>query len=204
WSFALSIVGALPVLAAAEPGIWNIDPVHTSSQFSVKHLVISTVRGQFGKTTGRLKLDEQDIAKSSVEAVVDVNTIDTRVADRDKHLKSPDFFDVANYPTMAFRSSKVVKAGEGRLKVGGDLTIRGTTRPVTFDVAYSPRAVGGMMGEIRRGFTATANINRRDFGLRWSKTVNASSTMDPVVGDEVAIVIDAEAVKEDPKMESRK
>ncbi len=191
---ALALAAALPALAAAETSNWTFDPAHSSAQFSVKHLVISTVRGQFGKTTGALKLDEQDITRSSVEATVDVTTIDTRVAARDADLRSRNFFDAANYPTMTFRSTKAEKAGDDRLKVSGDLTIRGTTKPVVWDVTYSP-PTKGMMGETRRGFAASTKINRKDFGLAYSKMIEAG----PVVGDEVAITVDAEAIKDKPK-----
>jgi polyisoprenoid-binding protein YceI len=195
---ALALTAVLPALAAAETSNWTIDPAHTNSQFSVKHLVISTVRGQFGKTTGALRLDEKDLTKSAVEATIDVTTIDTRVADRDTHLKSPDFFDAAKYPTMTFKSTKVEKAGDDKLKVTGDLTLKGTTKPVILDVSYSPTAITGMKGESRRGFSATTKISRKDFGLSWSKVVEAG----PVVGDEVTIVIDAETIKEQAKAAS--
>ncbi len=196
---ALALTAILPALAAADATSWTIDPAHTSSQFSVKHLVISTVRGQFGKTTGVLRLDEKNLSKSAVEATIDVTTIDTRVADRDSHLKSPDFFDAAQYPTVTFRSTKVEKAGADRLKVTGDLTIKATTKPVVLDVSYTPSAITGMRGESRRGFSATTKINRKDFGLSWSKTVEAG----PVVGDEVAITIDAETIKDQPKEQAK-
>jgi polyisoprenoid-binding protein YceI len=192
---ALALTAVLPALAAAETSNWTIDPAHTNSQFSVRHLVISTVRGQFGKTTGALHLDEKDLTKSAVEATIDVTTIDTRVADRDTHLKSPDFFDAAKYPTMTFKSTKVEKAGDDKLNVTGDLTLKGNTKPVVFEVTYTPAAVTGMRGESRRGFSATTKINRKDFGLNWSKVVEAG----PVVGDEVSIVVDAEAIKEQAK-----
>ncbi len=195
---ALALTAVLPALAAAETSNWTIDPAHTNSQFSVKHLVIYTVRGQFGKTTGALRLDEKDLTKSAVEATIDVTTIDTRVADRDTHLKSPDFFDAAKYPTMTFKSTKVEKAGDDKLKVTGDLTLKGTTKPVILDVSYSPTAITGMKGESRRGFSATTKISRKDFGLSWSKVVEAG----PVVGDEVTIVIDAETIKEQAKAAS--
>jgi polyisoprenoid-binding protein YceI len=194
FAFALALTAAIPALAAAETSNWTIDPAHSSSQFSVRHLVISTVRGQFGKTIGTIKLDEKDLARSSVEATVDVNTIDTRVAARDADLKSPNFFDAARYPTMTFKSNKVEKAGEDKLKVSGDLTIHGTTRPTVWDVTYSPQTKG-MMGETRRGFAAGTRINRKEFGLIYSKAIEAG----PVVGDEVTITIDAEAIKDQPK-----
>jgi polyisoprenoid-binding protein YceI len=183
-------VALAPVFAAAEATTWTIDPAHTNSGFAVKHLVVSTVRGQFGKTTGAIQLDDKDITKSSVEAQVDVNTITTGVGDRDNHLKSPDFFDAANNPTITFKSTKVQKAGVDKLKVTGDLTMKGKTKPVTFDVTYS-KAITGMMGEARRAFSATAKINRKDYGLNWSKAVEVG----PVVGDQVTITIDSEATK---------
>ncbi len=189
---ALAAALAIPTLAVAETTTWNIDLKHSDATFAVKHLVISTVRGHFGKTTGTIKMDESDVTRSSVQAAVDVNTIDTRVPDRDKDLKSANFFDAEKYPTMTFTSTKVQKAGEGRLQVTGDLTIKGTTKPVTFDVTYTPQAIKGMGGEERRGFSATTKINRKEFGLSYSKMVEAG----PVVGDEVTIQIDAEAVKQ--------
>ncbi len=187
----LAAAVALPALAFAETTTWNIDPAHTDSTFAVKHLVISTVRGHFGATTGTIHLDERDMTKSTVEAKIDVNTIDTRVPDRDKDLKSPNFFDVAKYPTITFKSTKVEKAGDDHLKVTGDLTIKATTKPVTLDVTYSP-VIKGARGEARRGFSASTKINRKDFGLDYSKAVEAG----PVVGDEVSIQIDAEAIKQ--------
>jgi polyisoprenoid-binding protein YceI len=188
---ALALTAALPAIAAAEPALWSIDPAHSDATFSVRHLVISTVRGHFGKTTGKIMYDENDVSKSSVEATVDASTIDTRVPDRDAHLKSPDFFDVAKYPTLTFKSTKVEKVGDDKLKVTGDLTMKGTTKPVTWDVTYTPKPITGMGGELRRGFNATTKVNRQDFGLKWSKTVEAG----PVVGDEVTLNLDAEAVK---------
>ena len=185
----------LPALARADGADWSIDPVHTVSGFSVRHLVISNVRGQFGKTTGTVKLDEQDLVKSSVEVSVDTTTIDTRVPDRDTHLKSPDFFDVTKFPAMTFKSTRIEKAGEGRYKVTGDLTIKGNTKPVVLDVSGPTAAITDPWGNARRGVSATATINRKDFGLNWSKVIEAG----PVVGDEVKIEIEAELVKPAPK-----
>jgi polyisoprenoid-binding protein YceI len=187
-AFALAL--GLPALAAAEATTYEIDPAHSNSTFAVKHLVVSTVRGGFGKTTGTINIDDKDLSKSSVQATIDVNTIDTRVEDRDKHLKSPDFFDASQYPTITFKSTKVQKAGGDKLKVTGDLTIKSQTKPVTLDATYS-KPVTGMKGETRRAFSATGKLNRKDYGLTWSKTVEAG----PVVGDLVQISIDVEAVK---------
>ncbi|MFL5262907.1 MAG: YceI family protein [Anaeromyxobacteraceae bacterium] len=192
-------VALAPVFAAAEATTWKIDPAHSSSGFAVKHLVVSTVRGQFGKTTGTIQVDDKDITKSKVDAQVDVDTLTTGVGDRDNHLKSPDFFDAANNPTITFKSTKVAKAGGDKLKVTGDLTMKGKTKPVTFDATYS-KPITGMKGEARRAFNATTTINRKDFGLNWSKTVEAG----PVVSDKVVINIDVEATKATPEDQQAK
>jgi len=160
--------------------------------------VISNVRGEFGAYQGKLILDEADVTKSAVDASIDVNSLSTKVADRDAHLKSPDFFDVAKYPTITFKSTKVAKAGKDRLKVTGDLTLHGVTKPVVLDVSTSPE-VKGMFGETRRAFAATTKIDRKDFGLTWNKLVEAG----PAVGDQVRIVLDLELVKDQPKTASR-
>ncbi len=182
---------ATPALALAQTGTWNLDPAHTHSSFTVRHMVITNVRGEFGKTTGVVKLDEKDMSRSSVEATIDTTTIDTRVPDRDAHLKSADFFDVAKYPTITFKSTKVEKAGAGKLKVTGNLTIKDVTKPVVLDVEGPTQEIKGPTGEARRGIAASTTINRRDFGLNWSKAVEAG----PVVGDEVKIEIESELVK---------
>ena len=187
-----------PTLALAAGSSWSVDASHSQVGFSVKHLVISNVRGEFGAYQGKLALDESDVTKSSVEATIDVNSIDTRVADRDTHLKSADFFDVAKYPSITFKSTKVAKAGKDRLKVTGDLTLHGVTKSVVLDVTTSPE-VKGMYGETRRGISATTRISRKDFGLTWNKVVEAG----PAVGDEVAIALDLEAVKDQPRAASR-
>lgn len=192
-----SLLAVAPAFAFAATSSWSVDPAHSQVGFGVKHLVISTVRGEFKTYTGKIVLDEADVTKSTVDATVDVNSIDTKVADRDAHLKSPDFFDAAKYPSMTFKSSKVAKAGKGKLKVTGDLTLHGVTKPVVLDVATTPE-VKGMQGETRRGFAATTKISRKAFGLTWNNVVEAG----PVVGDEVTITLELEAVK-DQKTASR-
>jgi polyisoprenoid-binding protein YceI len=182
---------AAPALALAAPTTWDIDPSHTQSTFAVRHLVISTVRGEFKKTTGTVKIDDQNPAASAVDVTIDATTIHTREDKRDEHLRSPDFFDVAKYPTITFRSTKVEKAGGDRYKVTGDLTMHGTTKPVVLDATLTPE-IKDPMGNARRGVLATTKLNRQDYGLRWSKTVEAG----PVVGDEVQIEINAELVKQ--------
>ena len=125
---------AVPGLALAQASSWKIDPAHTQSTFAVKHLVISTVRGEFQSTNGAVKLDEKDPTKSQIEATIDAGTINTREGKRDEHLKSPDFFEVAKYPTITFKSTKIAKAGGDKYKVTGDLTMHGVTKPVVLDV----------------------------------------------------------------------
>jgi len=186
---------AVPAMAFAGTSTWTIDPAHSHSGFAVRHLVISTVRGEFGKTTGTVVLDEQDIAKSTVEATIDASTIDTRVPDRDADLRSPNFFDVAKYPTLTFKSTNVEKAGDGKLKVTGNLTLHGVTRPITLDVTGPTAEIKDPWGKTRRGLSATAKLNRKDFGLTWSKMIETG----PVVGDEVAIDIEVELLKAAPK-----
>ncbi len=193
----LALLALTPVLAVAAPDTWKIDSSHSQVGFAVKHLVISTVRGEFSKYQGAVALDENDITKSTVEATVDVNSVDTRVAERDAHLKSPDFFDAAKYPSMTFKSTKVAKTGGDKLAVTGDLTLHGVTKPVVLTVTTTPE-VKGMYGETRRGFAATTRISRKDFGLTWNKLVEAG----PAVGDEVVIALDLEVVKDQPKTAS--
>jgi len=188
--FALAVAALLPLAASAETTTWTIDPGHSTSSFAVKHLVITTVHGQFGTTTGTVQFDEQDPTKSKAEATIDVTTINTQNDKRDADLKSPNFFDAANHPTMTFKSTKVEKAGADKFKVTGDLTIRGNTKPVTLDATVS-QSVKGMQGELRRAFSATGRINRKDFGLNYSKAIEAG----PVVGDNVDLLIEAETVK---------
>jgi polyisoprenoid-binding protein YceI len=185
------LLAAAPALAA--PASYGIDTKHTQTAFAVKHLVISTVRGEFGKTEGKVVIDDADLTKSSVEATIDVASINTREPDRDKHLKTGDFLDLAKYPTITFKSTKVAVAGPGQLKVTGDLTIRGTTKSVVLDVTGPTAEVKDPWGMQRRGIAATTKINRRDFGVNFG-AIDAA----PVVGDEVTIQIDAELVKAPP------
>lgn len=194
----VSLLSLAPALALAAPANWNLDASHSQVGFAVRHLVISNVRGEFKKYEGKVVLDEADVTKSSVEAVIDVNSLDTRVADRDGHLKSPDFFDVAKYPSITFKSTKVAKAGKDGLTVTGALTLHGVTKPVVLDVTTTPE-VKGLYGETRRGFSATTKINRKDYGLTWNKLVEAG----PAVGDEVTIALDLEVVKDQPKTASK-
>ncbi len=193
---AAALAVLLPALALAAPSIWKADPAHSSVGFSVKHLVITTVHGTFDKYDATITLDE-DVTKSKVAATIDANSIDTREPNRDNDLRSPNFLDAAKYPSITFKSTKVAKAGKDQLKVTGDLTLHGVTRPVVLDVTTSLE-VKGMYGETRRAFAGTTRINRKDYGLTWNKVVEAG----PAVGDEVTITLDLELVKDQPKTAS--
>ena len=188
----VSTVSLLASLSAfAQTSTWNIDPAHSTAQFTVRHLGISNVTGSFAKVTGTVILNEQDITQSQVSASIDVNSIDTRVEARDKDLKSPNFFDVEKHPTIEFKSKNIVSSG-GKLQVIGDLTIHGTTREVTLDVDGPTPAVTDPWGNLRRGISGTTTINRKDFNLVYN---NLLKTGEAVVGDTVKIQIDAELVK---------
>jgi polyisoprenoid-binding protein YceI len=181
----------LPVVLS-HAAMWDIDPAHTSAQFAVRHLMVSTVRGEFGKVSGTVSLDEQDPSKSSLEATIDTASINTRVEKRDQHLKSPDFLDVAKYPTMTFKSKKIEKVSDTKFKVTGDLTLHGVTKEVVLDVEGSPKAFKDPSGNLRVGGVATTKINRQDFSVQWSKALETGGV---VAGDEVAITIDVELTK---------
>ena len=189
------IVSAIALLASlsalAQTSTWNIDPAHSTAQFTVRHLAISNVTGNFTKLTGSVVLNEKDIAQSQVSASIDVSSVDTRVEARNKDLKSPNFFDVEKYPTIEFKSKRIVNGG-GKLQVIGDLTIHGTTREVTLDVDGPTPELSDPWGNSRRGISATTTINRKDFNLIYN---NVLKTGEAVVGDNVKIQIDAEMVK---------
>lgn len=182
---------SLPAVAATSE--WKIDPAHSSAQFAVRHLTISTVRGAFTKVSGTVQLDDQDVTKSSVEVIIDADSVDTRVPDRDKDLRSERFFDVAKYPTIAFKSKKVEQAGPGKLKVTGDLTIHGTTKEVVLDVdGPTTPAIKDPWGNQRVAANATTKINRQEYGVKFNAKMDSGGL---VVGDDVAITIDVEMFK---------
>ena len=190
-SLAIALA-VLPGLALAEPTTWKIDPAHTQANFSVRHMVISNVRGEFQKTTGTVVLDDRDPTKSSVEATIETASIHTREDKRDADLKSANFLDVEKYPTMTFKSTKVQKAGKGKYKVTGELTLHGVTKPVVLEVTGPSQEVKDPYGNTRRGIHATTTINRREFGVEYNAMIEAG----PVVGDEVKIEIESEFIKE--------
>jgi polyisoprenoid-binding protein YceI len=188
-AIAIAMLAVLPALAHADT--WQIDPAHTNVEFTVRHMMISNVKGQFQKTSGTVTTNGSDPASATIDATIDASSIDTRVEKRDMHLKSPDFLDVAKYPTITFKSTKVEAAGPNKWKVTGDLTLHGVTKPVVLDVESSGPPIN-VMGKTRAGASATTKINRSDFGLKWNQALEAGGVM---VGDEVAISIDVEAVK---------
>jgi len=155
----LAAVLSLPAGAATSE--WKIDPQHSSAQFSVRHMAISTVRGAFSKVTGTILLDDSDITKSTVDVTIDASTVDTREPDRDKDLRSDKFFDVAHYPSITFKSKRVQQVATGKLKVTGDLTIRGTTKEVVLDVEGPTAPVKDPWGNVRAAVTATTKVNRQ-------------------------------------------
>ena len=188
------LAAALSQPAAAASSNWQIDPAHSSAQFSVRHMAISTVRGAFSKVTGSVVFDDKDISKSIIDVTIDVNSVDTRVPDRDNDLRSEKFFDVAHYPSITFKSKKVEQVAPGKLKVTGDLTIRGTTKEVVLDVEGPTVPLKDPWGNTRVAAAATTKINRQDFGVKWNATLDNGGV---VVGDDVSIVIDVELVKKD-------
>jgi polyisoprenoid-binding protein YceI len=194
FAIILSLLFALlvPALASAAVSTWAIDADHSSVQFKVKHLMVSNVKGNFNKFSGAVTIDDADITKSKVDVTIDAASIDTANAKRDEHLRSPDFFDVAKYPTLKFVSTKVAKAGEGRLKVTGNLTIHGVTKEVVLDVEGPSPAVKDPWGNTKSGASATTKINRKDFGLTWNKALETGGM---VVGEEVLITLEVELLK---------
>ena len=191
--FLLSAVVSIalgPSFASAST--WQVDSAHTAVQFAVRHLMVSTVRGTLGKAKGTVNLDEGDPTKSTVEASIDVNGIDTREPKRDQHLKSPDFFDVEKYPTVTFKSKKVTKVSDTKFKVAGDLTMHGVTKEVVLDVEGTPKPLTDPFGNVKLGGIATTKVNRKDFGINWSSAMDGGGV---VVGDEVDVTIDIELLK---------
>jgi polyisoprenoid-binding protein YceI len=189
-AITLALLVMLPILAHADT--WQIDPAHTNVEFTVRHMMISNVKGQFQKTAGTITVTGSDAASAQIDATIDASSVDTRVERRDMHLKSPDFLDVAKYPTITFKSTKVEADGPNKWKVTGDLTLHGVTKPVVLDVESSGAPVS-MGGKTHAGASATTKIKRSDFGLTWNKALESGGV---IVGDEVAISIDVEAIKQ--------
>ena len=170
---------------------WQFDPAHTTVEFTAKHMMFTTVRGRFTGVTGTITLDEDDITRSNVTATIDAGSLTTGEANRDGHLRSADFLDVEQYPTLTFTSTRVERAHGDRLRLVGDLTIRGVTREVTFDTVYNGRGVNPW-GKQVLGFTAETTISRSDFGLVWNVALEAGGVL---VSDAVKISLEIQAVQ---------
>lgn len=175
------------------PNQWTIDSAHSAANFSVKHMLVTTVRGQLGPITGTVDYDGKDVRAVKADVRIDVNGINTQNAKRDAHLRSDDFFDAANHPFITFKSKRVEPGATGSFKLIGDLTIRGNTKEVALDVEGPTPPIRGM-GGIRIGATATTKINRLEYGLKWNSMVEAG----PVVSDQVTITIDLEVTRPAP------
>ncbi len=183
---AAAIASVLVGAASAQVQAWNIDTAHTAAQFSVRHLGISTVRGAFTKVSGTVQYDAANPTKTVIDATIDTNSIDTRVEMRDKDLRSASYFDVEKFPSITFKSKKVETAGEGKLKVTGDLTIHGVTKEAVLDVDGPSAPIKDPWGNNRVGASASTKINRQDYGV---------SGGSPMVGDDIPITIDMELVQ---------
>jgi polyisoprenoid-binding protein YceI len=198
---AAAIAAAVAIAPASAADAWQIDPAHSSAQFSVTHLMISTVRGEFGAMSGTIEFDGKDVSSIKVDATIDATTIVTNNEKRDGHLKSPDFFDVAKFPTITFKSKKVVPGSGGAFKLVGDLTMHGVAKEVTLDATAPSQVIKGMRGESRVAASATTKINRQDFGVKWNAALDGGGV---VVSDAVSITLDIEAMRPPPAASAKK
>ena len=176
-----------PALALAST--WEIDPPHSTVEFSVRHMMVTTVKGQFQRVTGTVVLDEKDATKSTAEVSIETASIDTREPKRDAQLKSADFFDAAKFPALTFKSTKIEKAGKGKFKVTGDLAMHGVTKPVVLVVEGPSASIKDPFGRTVRGVMATGKLDRKDWGMSWNKALDSGGF---VVSDEVKLEINAE------------
>jgi polyisoprenoid-binding protein YceI len=191
---ALAAMSLLAIPANVSATTWEIDPAHSTVEFSIKHMMVSTVKGQFEKVKGTVDLDEKDVTKSTVDVTIDLASVNTHEPKRDGHVKSPDFFDVAKYPTATFKSTKVQKTGK-KLKVTGDLTLHGVTKPVVLDVEGPSPASKTPFGTTVRGVHATGKIDRKDFEIGWNKVLDNGGVL---VGNEVNLEFNAELSEKAP------
>ena len=183
---------AAPSFAPSHTAVWQIDPAHSGVHFTVRHMMFANVRGEFGKVSGTVRLDPADLARSTVEASIEAASISTREPQRDQHLRSAEFLDVAAYPTIEFRSKEIERTGPANLEVRGDLTIRGVTREVTLRVETDGTELRDPFGNLRRGAQATATLDRTDFGLTWNAVLESGGFL---VGDEIKVTIDLELIR---------
>lgn len=170
---------------------WVIEPTHSLVEFTVRHMMIANVKGRFSEVEGEVIGDPHDLTGATIQVSINTASVDTRVADRDNHLRSADFFDSENYPQMTFKSTKITKTGEGEYRIDGELTIRDVTRPVTLEAEFLGKAVDPW-GNEKVGFSAKGKLNRKDFGLTWNAPLEAGGVL---VGDEVTIQLEVQATK---------
>jgi polyisoprenoid-binding protein YceI len=189
---SIVIVFGAAAWPAAQAEVWTIDPNHSSAQFAARHMLVSTVRGTLGKISGTIQYDGKDVRSIKADVTIDVAGLNTGVERRDNDLRSANFFDAANNPTITFKSKRVEPAGDGRFKLIGDLTIRGNTHEVALEVE-GPTPVLKNRNQLRTGATASGRISRKSFGLLWN---NLTETGGAIVGDEIQMTIDIEATKQ--------
>ncbi len=195
---AQTLAALMFLVAPAAAQTWQIDTAHSRAQFTVRHLVISDIRGDFGAVTGTIDYDGKDVTKAKVNATIDVTSISTRVAARDEHLKTDDFLDVANHPTMTFVSTSITPKGKGTYNMAGNLTIRGTTKPVVFELTQ-PAGPVTTRGDTKIGASASGKINRKDFGVKYHEVLDNGGLG---VADEVFIQLDVELIQQAPRPSS--
>lgn len=194
--FVCNLAVALTAFAASSfAAQWNIDPAHSSASFAVKHMMVSTVHGSFSGLKGTVDYEPGDLAGAKVNLTIDATTVDTRNENRDKDLRSPNFFDIEKYPTITFVSKRVAPGSAGKFQLVGDMTIHGVTKEVTFNVEGPASPIKDPRGNLHSGATATTTVNRKDFGLIWNKTLDGGGAM---VGDDVAITVEVELVQMKP------
>jgi len=189
---ALALTLTVPAIASAQAATWTIDPGHSAAQFSVRHMVIANVKGEFDGPVGTVTFDPSDLKTLKVDVSFATKSVNTRNADRDKDLRSDLFFDVVKFPRMTFKSKRAEPAGPGKLKLVGDLTIKGVTKEVTLDVDGPTPEIKDIWGERRIGATATTTIDRREFGLTYNRVLEGGGA---VVGDTVNVIIDIEMTR---------
>jgi polyisoprenoid-binding protein YceI len=185
----LPLVLTLPLMLPA--ATYQIDASHSSAGFTVRHMMVSNVNGEFARISGTVEYDPSNLAQTRIEAVIDASSVNTRNEKRDQHLRSEDFFDTANHPTITFRSKRVEKVADGQLRVTGDLTLRGVTKEVVLAVEGPTHEILAQ-GAHRMGASATARVNRKDFGVNWNRALDAGGV---VVSEDVRINIEVELMR---------
>lgn len=193
--FIISLIAIIAVVipTVSQASTWKIDPDHSHVGFQVQHLMIANVYGVFTMFNGVVTIDDNDITKSKVTVTIDTNSINTNVAKRDEHLRSADFFNVAQYPTMTFVSQKILKGDTGALQIIGNLTLHGVTRQVVLNARVPEKISKDPWGNLRRGATASTTINRKDYGLLWNAVLETGGI---AVGNDITITLDVEMIKQ--------